>query len=57
MAENAARDRIEEVKFVGAGTVVSACPWCLSNFSETAARDGEKIDVLDIAELLAMAVK
>ena len=57
MAENAARDRLEEVKYVGAGTVVSACPWCLSNFSETAAKDGEKIDVLDIAELLAMAVK
>ena len=53
----AARDRLEEVKYVGAEAVVSACPWCKSNFSETADKDGEDIGILDIAELLAMAVE
>lgn len=57
LAETAARNRIEEVKFVGAGTVVSACPWCRSNFSEVLEKDGEKAESLDIAQLLAMAVK
>ena len=56
LAEFAARDRIEEVKYVGAEAVVSACPWCKSNFSETAQKDGESIGILDIAELLAKAV-
>lgn len=55
LAEFAARDRLEEVKYVGAETVVSACPWCRSNFDETAKKDGEKIGVLDIAELLSMS--
>ena len=32
LAEFAARDRLEEVKYVGAEAVVSACPWCKSNF-------------------------
>lgn len=57
LAEFAARDRLEEVKYVGAEAVVSACPWCKSNFSETADKDGEDIGILDIAELLAMAVE
>lgn len=57
LAETAARDRLEEVRYVGAGTVVSACPWCMSNFSETCEKDHEDIDVLDISQLLAMAVK
>lgn len=57
LAETAARNRLEEVKFVGAGTVVSACPWCMSNFNDTLEKDGETLDVLDIAQLLAMAVK
>ncbi|MCI8284078.1 MAG: (Fe-S)-binding protein [Firmicutes bacterium] len=57
LAEFAARDRLEEVKYVGAEAVVSACPWCKSNFSETAGKDGETIDILDIAQLLAKAIK
>lgn len=57
MAETAARNRIEEVKFVGAGTLVSSCPWCGSNFRDTLKKDGESLDTIDIAQLLAMAVK
>ena len=57
MSETAARDRIEEIKYVGAEAVVTACPWCFSNFSETAEKDSETIGILDIAQLLAEAVK
>lgn len=56
MSETAARNRIEEVKFVGAGTLVSSCPWCKSNFTDTAKKDGETLDTIDIAQLLAMAI-
>jgi Fe-S oxidoreductase len=57
LSEFAARDRLEEVKYVGAETVVSACPWCKSNFSDVAEKDGENIGIMDIAEILADAVK
>lgn len=56
MSETAARDRIEEIKYVGAEAVVSACPWCLSNFGDVAEKDGETVEILDIAQLLAEAV-
>ena len=37
--------------------LVAACPWCYSNFSDVIEKDGESVEMTDIAELLAMAVK
>lgn len=57
LSEFAARDRLEEVKSTGAEMLVAACPWCYSNFSDVIEKDGESVEMTDIAELLAMAVK
>jgi len=53
----ASNHRLDEVKAVGAEVVVSACPWCKSSFTQVAKEDGDKVKVMDIAELILDAVK
>jgi Fe-S oxidoreductase len=52
-----ADQRIEEVKDVGAETLVSACPWCKNNFAGALDAQGEKVQVLDISEIICAAIE
>ena len=56
LASFSARHRLEEVKAVGAEALVSACPWCKSNFAQAIKEGGDKIKVMDISELILAAV-
>ena len=49
-------ERLREAKAVGAEAIVSACPYCKRNFLDAAAETGDKIEVLDIIELLEQSV-
>ena len=53
----AARQRLEEVKEVGAEAVVSACPWCKGNFAQAVKKNGGNLKVLDISELILASVE
>ena len=50
----AAKQRLEEVKAVGAEAIVSTCPWCKENFTQAIGKDGVK--VYDIAEIILAAI-
>ncbi len=52
----AARQRLEEVKEVGAEAIVSACPWCKENFAQAVSKNGEGLKVLDISEIILAAI-
>ncbi len=49
-------ERLKEAHQVGAEAIVSACPWCKRNFLDAAAQTGDKIQVLDIIELIQQSV-
>ena len=51
-----ATERVEEAKATGAQAIVTACPWCERNFSDTISAMGDKMKVLDIAELVEQAI-
>ncbi len=51
-----AGERIEEAMTTGAEAIVTACPWCETNFSEATAEKGVKLQVLDIVDLVAQAL-
>lgn len=51
-----AGERIEEAKYVGAEAIVTACPWCETNFTETINKNHEAIKVYDIIELVERAI-
>ena len=48
--------RLREANAVGAEAIVSACPWCKRVFLDAAAETGDKIEVLDILELIEQSV-
>ncbi|OGO32481.1 MAG: hypothetical protein A2Z29_06670 [Chloroflexi bacterium RBG_16_56_11] len=48
--------RLKEAEAVGAEAIVSACPWCKRNFLDAAGETGNKIEVLDIIELVQRAI-
>jgi len=52
----AAKQRLEEVKTVGAEAIVSTCPWCKENFTQAIGKNGEKLKVFDIAEIILAAI-
>ncbi|MBP2625943.1 MAG: hdrD 4 [Firmicutes bacterium] len=52
LANFAAQERLAEVKEVGAETLVSSCPFCKNNFSQAAKENGEKLQVMDISEVI-----
>lgn len=56
-AKVAGNHRFEEIQSIGAETVVSACPWCKSQFSEIAKENGDNVKAMDIAELIAASVE
>jgi Fe-S oxidoreductase len=49
-------ERLKEAKAVGAKAIVSACPWCTRNFTDTARETGDKIEVHDIIDLVQQAM-
>ena len=51
-----AAERLREAKAVGAEAIVSACPWCKRNFLDAANATGEKIEILDIIELMQQSI-
>ncbi len=57
LAEFAARNRMEEVCYVGAEALVSTCPWCKTNFTQAVRRNGNNVKVMDIAEVIAASME
>ena len=57
LASFSAKNRLDEVKAVGAEVLVSACPWCKNNFSLAAKETGNPVKVMDISELIWASVK
>jgi Fe-S oxidoreductase len=57
LASFSAKHRLEEVREVGAEALVSACPWCKSNFAQAVKENGDKIRVMDIAELILASLQ
>lgn len=51
-----AKERIDEAVATGADLLVTACPWCERNFKDALKEYGGKIEVADIAELVAKAI-
>jgi Fe-S oxidoreductase len=51
-----ALERIEEARATGAEAMVTACPWCRSNFVDALDQSGEKFKILDIVELVDQAI-
>lgn len=51
-----AGERVAEANATGADAMVTACPWCKDNFVNAADEDGNKIEVLDIIELVQQAL-
>ena len=49
-------ERLNEAGAVGAEAIVSACPWCKRNFLDAAEQTGDKIEVLDIIELVQKSI-
>jgi len=56
LASFSAKHRLEEVREVGAEVLVSACPWCKTNFAQAVRENGDTIKVMDIAELISASV-
>jgi heterodisulfide reductase subunit D len=52
-----ATERIIEAGETGAAAIVTACPWCERNFLDATAERGSKLQVLDIIDLVAQAVR
>ena len=51
-----ASERITEANATGADALVTACPWCESNFAGAKDENGETIKVLDIIDLVSQAL-
>jgi Fe-S oxidoreductase len=51
-----AMERIEEAKATGAEAIVSACPWCESNFTDAIRTTGDKMKVFDVIDLVKQAI-
>ena len=51
-----AGERITEANATGAQALITACPWCESNFDGVADKNGISIPVLDIVQLIQKAL-
>jgi Fe-S oxidoreductase len=51
-----AAERISEAEATGADTLVTACPWCESNFAGAKNQNGNKIKIYDIFDLVRAAL-
>lgn len=55
-ARFAANHRLEEVRDIGAETLVSTCPWCKNNFVQAVKENGDDVQVLDISEVICASI-
>ncbi|MEJ2586465.1 MAG: (Fe-S)-binding protein [Deltaproteobacteria bacterium] len=53
----AAEHRMEEVKDIGAETLVSTCPWCKNNFAKVVKAHGDDVQVMDISEVICASIE
>jgi Fe-S oxidoreductase len=51
------KERVEEAETTGAGTIVSACPWCEANLSDGIDASGSKMKVIDIIDMLEQSME
>ncbi len=51
-----ASERLTEANATGADALVTACPWCESNFKNAVDENGKRTEVLDIVELVQQAI-
>jgi Fe-S oxidoreductase len=51
-----AAERITEAKATGAEAIVSACPWCERNFLDSMGAAGDKMQVMDVVDLVQQAL-
>lgn len=51
-----AGERISEANATGADALVTACPWCKDNFINAVDEDGNRIEVLDVIDLVQQAL-
>jgi Fe-S oxidoreductase len=51
-----AGERVTEANATGAEALVTACPWCESNFAKAEDENGKNINVFDIIELVQRAL-
>jgi Fe-S oxidoreductase len=51
-----AAERVSEAIDTGADAIVTACPWCETNFRDVIEERGDKIKVYDIVDLVSMAL-
>jgi Fe-S oxidoreductase len=51
-----AAERLIEARATGAEAIVTACPWCERNFTDTVKSQDEKMQVYDIIDLVQMAL-
>jgi len=56
-AEFSVNHRLEEIKSVGAETLVTACPMCKSNFVKAVKENGDDVQVMDITEVICASIK
>jgi Fe-S oxidoreductase len=52
----AAEERLTEVGEVEAEAIVSACPWCKDNFSQSVSKNQGSLKVFDFSELVLSAI-
>lgn len=52
-----AKDWVEEKESTGAGTIVTACPWCEANLNDGINASGSKMKVEDILDILMKAIE
>ena len=53
----AAAQRMEEVREIGAETLVTACPWCKNNFARAIKASADDVQVQDISEVICAALE
>ncbi|MFH1113650.1 MAG: (Fe-S)-binding protein [Pseudomonadota bacterium] len=56
-ARFAAEHRLEEVREIGAETLVSSCPGCKNNFARAVKACGDDVQVMDISELICASLE
>ncbi|MFP3913095.1 MAG: (Fe-S)-binding protein, partial [Desulfobacteraceae bacterium] len=57
LAQFSAHHRLEEVKEIGAETLVSACPFCKNNFNQAVRDNGDPVQVMDISEVICASIE
>ena len=56
LSEKLAQDRVEQLEKTGASIIVTSCPFCLMQLNKGVQKIKADIQVLDMAQLLAMAM-